>query len=191
MAVYHIEDKSIKVLGDAVRGFIRGLDVFEKIGLEILGKYDLDNPRLGEWYSLENYLKAHQELEQKLGSAALFALGQKVQENAVFPPEIESIEKALASIDIAYHMNHGVNGNPMIDLVTGKMMDGIGNYSCQKIEDGKIEIVADNPYPTAFDEGLILSIAQRFNPISVVQLVEERSSRSKGGNADVFLVQWF
>ena len=34
----------------------------------------------------------------------------RIPANAKFPPQIKTIEDALGAIDMAYHMNHRING---------------------------------------------------------------------------------
>jgi hypothetical protein len=36
----------------------------------------------------------------------MFLIGKAIPEKAVLPPEIDSLEKALHSINMAYRMNH-------------------------------------------------------------------------------------
>jgi hypothetical protein len=48
-------------------------------------------------------------------------IGKSIPENAQFPPEINSIEAGLQAIDVAYHMNHRIDGKPLFDPKTGKM----------------------------------------------------------------------
>lgn len=191
MAQYKIDNKNIKVSGESIGAFIDGLGIHRQTGLDILEKYGIGHPEPGHWYPLQDNLDAFRELEQKLGHAALFLIGQKVMESAIAPTEVNTIEKGLASIDVAFHMNHSLKGKPMIDPVTGTKSPGIGNYNFKLLTEGEAEIVCDNPYPTSFDEGLIFAMAQRFNSTSVVQVIEERSSRSRGGEHDVFFIQWF
>ncbi|MGC3943719.1 MAG: hypothetical protein QM762_04125 [Chryseolinea sp.] len=191
MAVYQIKNKSIGTSGQALQGFINGLGDNRETGLEVLSRHGIVNPKADQWYSLHDYLQAFRELESSLGPAALYSIGSKIPESAALPPEIDTIEKALGSLDIAYHMNHAIDGQPMFNPATGKKLSGMGGYEFKITGDGEAEITADNPYPTSFDEGLIFAMAQRFNPASMVQVIEERSSRSKGGDKDVYTVQWF
>jgi len=191
MAVYQIKNKNIKTIGDAIHGFTDGLGNYKDTGVEILAKHGLVDIKRGEWYSLADYLKAFAELDKLLGNSALYSVGERILENAVMPPEFNSIEKGLELLNIAFHMNHAIDGTPMFDPKAGKITEGIGNYKVKIINSGEAEITVDNPYPTSFDEGLISALAQKFNPASMVSLVEEKSSRSKGGDVDVYSVQWF
>lgn len=191
MAVYEITNQEVKSSGDAIGAFIDALGSYHQVGIEIFARYGIIDPKPGDWYITHKVLKAYQEVEQKLGRTTIFSIGEKIPSNAVFPPEIDSIEKALFSINIAYHMNHSINSVIMFDPNTGTIQDGIGNYVVKILGDGEAEITSDTPYPTAFDEGIIFAIAQRFNEASLVTVQEDRSFRSKGGNEDVYLVQWF
>lgn len=191
MAVYQVTNKDVKTSGDSIGAFIEALGNYHQIGVEIFARHGITDPKPGDWYVTQNVLKAYQEVEQKLGKTTLFSIGEKVPSNAVFPPEIDNIEKALYSINIAYHMNHSIHGVSMFDPSTGTVQDGIGNYAVKILGEGEAEITSDTPFPTAFDEGIIFAIAQRFNEASLVTVVEERSTRSQGGNEDVYLVQWF
>lgn len=82
----------------------------------------------------------------------------------VFPPEINTIEKGLAAIDIAYHMNH--RGGE------------IGHYKFQSTGNNSGKMVCDNPYPCEFDRGIIEAMAQKFKPKdSIMAFVEHDESQ--------------
>jgi hypothetical protein len=51
---------------------------------------------------------------------------------AQFPPQIKTIDDALGAIDVAYHMNHRINGKVLFDPQTGKTAEGIGHYVFEK-----------------------------------------------------------
>lgn len=186
-----IEINDVKASSESLMAFVQGLGQYKDAALGILKEYGIDSPQPGQWYAMENVLKAYRQLEAKLGNAALFTIGEKILETAVFPPEMDTIEKGLAAIDIAYHMNHMKGNQVMFDTKTGKKIGGIGNYTFNLIREGEAEMICDNPYPTAFDEGIIFATAQRFNKASIVHWLEERSTRTTGGGQDVYIVQWF
>lgn len=191
MAAYQVENKEIQASGASIQAFIDGLGTYKEVGLEILKKHGIVDPKPERWYSLQANLNAYRELENTVGNSTLFVIGEKIPKNAVFPPEIDNIEKALASIDIAYHMNHSVDGKIMFDPATGQMTEGIGHYHFEMTGDNQAKITCDNPYPTYFDEGIIFAIAQRFNDASFVRLEEGALTRSQGGDKDVYIIQWF
>ncbi|MBO9701933.1 MAG: hypothetical protein J7604_17120 [Sporocytophaga sp.] len=192
MAVYKVKNQNIQTSGDGLQAFIEGLGSQREMGIEILSKYGIHNPQSGQWYSLEGYLKALEELEKIIGGTALYSVGEKIPKNAIFPPEVDSIEKALSTLNIGFHMNHSLDGKSMMfNPANGTFEGGIGNYIYKQIKEGEAEITVDNAYPTSFDEGLIFAVAQRFNTASFVSLVDDQSSRSKGGEKDVYRIQWF
>ena len=71
----------------------------------------------------------------------LVSIGMKIPETAVFPPEIDSIDSGLNSIDVAYHMNH--RGGE------------IGVYQATTVSKQQIDVLCRNPYPDYFDYGII------------------------------------
>jgi hypothetical protein len=125
-------------------------------------------------------LDSLQEISLKIGPKSLFAIGKAIPSNAQFPPDINTIEKALASIDIAYHMNHK-NGE-------------IGHYKLIKAEGRTAKMVCDNPYPCDFDRGIIEAMAQKFKPAdSIMAFVEHDDTqpcRKKGADSCTYLITW-
>ena len=65
----------------------------------------------------------------------------------------------------------------------------IGGYTWQPNGGKAGRIVCDNPYPCAFDQGLLETIAQRFEPSAKVTH-EEGACRHEGGDACTFKVEW-
>ena len=63
-----------------------------------------------QWYPQERWLAAWEEIANNVGPRACFQIGRQVPKNAAFPPSITEIHGAVASIDVAYHMNHRKNG---------------------------------------------------------------------------------
>ncbi|MBZ4400187.1 hypothetical protein [Myxococcus sp. AS-1-15] len=143
------------------------------------------------WYPLEDYLQAYRKIDSLLGGRGLEKVGSMIPKNAVFPSDITDIHKGLASIDIAFHMNHRKNGRSMFNPLTGEMADGIGHYSYSAVP-GKNEghVVCGNPYPCRFDQGLIKGMAQRFMPHAVVTHDPDQGCRQKGGASCTFIVTW-
>ncbi|NTX39664.1 hypothetical protein HUA78_35035 [Myxococcus sp. CA033] len=143
------------------------------------------------WYPLEDYLLAYKKIDTLLGGRGLEKVGSMIPKNAVFPPDITDIHKALASIDVAFHMNHRKNGKDMFNPATGEMLEGIGHYAYTAIA-GKNEgyVVCGNPYPCRFDQGLVKGMAQRFMPNATVTHDPAHGCRQKGGASCTFVVNW-
>jgi hypothetical protein len=180
MAQFKAFSNNVEVNGETVLSVVSGVGVFKKQALEILAKNGINDPKPGQWYSQQSWLNAFKEISEKIGPKSLFSIGKAIPANAKFPPEINTIEKALGAIDIAYHMNHK-NGE-------------IGHYNFIKTEGNSGKMVCNNPYPCEFDKGIIEAMAQKFKPAdSIMAFVEHDDSqpcRKKGAESCTYLVTW-
>ncbi|HPN31717.1 MAG TPA: hypothetical protein PKY81_12250 [bacterium] len=187
-------DPQMMVNGETVLSIVNGMGAFKTKALAILSENGIDNPVSGKWYLQQSWLNSFKKISEKLGASALFSIGKSIPENAKFPAEIDNIEKALAAIDIAYHMNHGKNGIPLFDAKTGRMSEGIGHYGYQKISDKKVKMVCNNPYPCEFDRGIIEAMARRFKPAGAIMLTvmhdDSQPCRKKGNESCSYIVSW-
>jgi len=183
-----------QVLGDALLATIDGLGAFKNMALQILEENGIKNPEINKWYPQQNWLNAFKVIAEKIGSNTLFVIGTKIPENAKWPPGIDSIENALASIDVAYHMNHMIDNDVLFDPDTGVMKEGIGHYGFEKLDEKKIRMMCDNPYPCDFDRGIIVNTAKIFNPKGqqFVKVDHDESGlcRNKGDNVCNYIITW-
>ncbi|NMO21654.1 hypothetical protein HPC49_48555 [Pyxidicoccus fallax] len=143
------------------------------------------------WYDLDHYMPVYKKIDTLLGGRGLEKVGSFIPKNAEFPPNIQDIHGALASIDVAFHMNHRKDGKPMFNPLTGEMTEGIGHYRYQPVA-GKNEalLVCDNPCPCRFDQGLIKGMAQRFQPQATLTHVPDTGCRTKGDASCTYVVTW-
>lgn len=180
MKVFKAASPTVEVNGETVYSIIDGMGAFKSKAIKILSENGINDPKPGNWYNQQAWLNAFKAIAEQIGSSTLNAIGQKIPENAKFPPEINDIHKGLAAIDIAYHMNHR-NGN-------------IGNYKYDKINDKSVKITCTNPYPDEFDKGIIVAMTRRFKPAGVtnvnVKIDESQPTRTKGADSTIFLVTW-
>ena len=179
MAQFKCFENGVQVNGETVLAIVNGMGVFKTKALEILKNNGIDNPQSGQWYSQQDWLNAFKEIAEKLGDATLYQIGTKIPESAQFPPEIDSIEKALSAIDIAYHMNH--------------QKGEIGNYQFTLTDSNSGKFVCNNPYPCEFDRGIIYSMSQRFKPAGSIPSIKHDDSepcRKKGNDSCTYLVTW-
>lgn len=144
------------------------------------------------WYSQEAWLKAFERIAATLGSQVLFAIGQRIPQNAVFPPTITDLDSALRAIDVAYHLNHRKDGQVMFDAATLTMASGIGHYAYERPHPDKplIVLVCRNPYPCEFDRGVVTALARRFEPAASLVHLDEHLCRSTGGDECTYHVKW-
>ncbi len=147
----------------------------------------------GKWYSQQAWLDAFKAIANEVGLLTLFQIGRRIPENADWPPHVTDIHSALASIDVAYHMNHRINGRALFDPATGAMSEGIGHYGYQRIDDRTARMTCKNPYPCDFDRGIIESAANKFKPAGFrvsVHHDDPAMCRKAGGDACIYTVTW-
>lgn len=180
MAQFKAFSDKVEVNGETVLSVVNGVGVFKKQAMDILDKNGIHDPKPGQWFSQQAWLDSFKEIAVKIGPKSLFAIGKAIPANAQFPPDINTIEKALAAIDMAYHMNHR-NGE-------------IGHYNLAKVEGRTAKMVCNNPYPCEFDKGIIEAMAQKFKPAdSIMAIVEHDDSeacRKNGADTCTYLISW-
>ena len=179
MAMFKAFDDKVEVNGETVLSVVDGSPM-KGLALDILAKNGIKDPQKGRWYSQQAWLNAFKVISEQMGSNLLYSIGYKIPENAKFPDSIDTIQKALGAIDIAYHMNHR-NGE-------------IGHYTFEPAGGQSGRMICENPYPCDFDKGIITAMARKFKPegsFSVkVEHAQEGPCRKNGDNACVYIVSW-
>jgi hypothetical protein len=179
MAQYKAFAPNVEVNGETVLSVIDGMGPFKETGMKILTDHGIIDPQPGKWYSQQAWLDAFKVVAEKIGAGTLLAIGKTIPENAKWPPQVDTIEKALASIDMAYHMNH--RGGE------------IGSYGFEQTGPKSCKMVCHNPYPSEFDQGIIYAAARKFAPKGIfpsVKLDETAPTRKKGSDSCTFLITW-
>jgi hypothetical protein len=178
VALFKAFDLKAEVNGETVLGFVNGLGAFKRQALTILKECAIDNPTPGKWYSQQAWLDSFKLISEKFGASTLRQIGENVAKSANFPKEILTMEEALKSIDIAYHMNHR-NGK-------------IGNYTYSRVDDETGKIECTNPFPDQFDLGLIKTVAETFKspgkPFSV-EIDQKKPIRGSGAESTTFIIK--
>lgn len=155
-----------EIFGPNLLNIIDGMGVFQRRGKELLAKNGITDIDSEKWYPLDPMLSVLYEL----GPATCSQVGRAVPNNSLFPPDIDTFEKALMGINIAYAMNHR-NGN-------------IGNYTVHKETDSDFKVICNNPYPQQFNAGLIRGLAAKFD--TLIRVVED--DKTGGGTFSVHIV---
>lgn len=179
MAQFQSYSQGVLVNGQTVLSLVHGMGAFSKTALQILERHGIQSPDANGWYPQQAWLNAFQEISKSIGPQTLNQIGQSIPKDAKFPPGIDTLEKALASIDGAYHMNH--RGGE------------IGHYTFRKTGEKTGVMECRNPYPCEFDRGIIEAIARRFvRTGSTLKVTHDPSKpcRSKQGDSCTFLVSW-
>jgi len=192
---FKVINPKVEVSGKSILGMVDGLPAVKERILQILIDNNIENPQKDKWYPQQNWLDAFKTIVEVFGPNTLYVVGNKISENTKWPREFDSIEKALASIDIAFHMSHRIDDKILYDPETGTMKEGIGHYRFEKIDDKEVKMICNNSYPCDFDRGIITNTARIFVPKNSKFLrVEHDNSglcRNNGDNQCNYIVKWF
>lgn len=180
MAIFKAYSSNVEVNGETVLSIVNGVGLFKKQAMDILAKNGINNPQPGQWYSQQAWLDSFKEISEQIGAKTLNAIGKAIPANANFPPDIDSIEKALSAIDVAYHMNH--KGGE------------IGHYAFTKTGDKSGKMVCNNPYPCEFDMGIIEAMAERFLPSDSIMVnvehADTQTCRKTNAESCTYIITW-
>jgi len=179
MAQFKAIVPGVEVCGAAVLSVVQGMDLSQTMALRILKGHGIEKPTKDSWHSQQAWLDSFREIAEKVGPATLRRIGTKIPETALWPPTVRTIEDALASIDVAYHMNHR----------SGE----IGHYAFEKTGEKSGKMVCGNPYPCEFDFGIVENTARMFAPRGVVTSVHHDDSqpcRKKGADSCTYRITW-
>lgn len=141
------------------------------------------------WYPMEGQLRALARFNQEMGDSVVHQIGTAVPKYAEWPPGIQDIKSFTMALDLGYHMHHRRHGQVMGDPATGYIMKGIGHYLGRSRPDGFMEIEADNPYPCAFDKGLIFGGMRVLKIVGAIIHDESHPCRKRGGKSCVYVVK--
>ncbi len=192
-------EDGIQVNGQTVLSIMGGFAIFKKIPSDILLNLEIGTPGpdglvqvgAGEWISQGKWLRGFEEIGRVVGTGALYGIGLKIPECAIFPPWVTDVHSAIRSIDIAYHLNHRKAGQVMFDPATNTMLEGIGHYGYTPIpNERRILSTCSNPYPCDFDKGIITAMARRFAHNAWVDHQEPDTCRKKNGESCTYAITW-
>jgi hypothetical protein len=191
-------EPGIDVHGSSLDAIVDAFKLFPSIALKRLLSHGIGNTNSkGEividtqaWYPQASWLAAFEGFATTVGTRALFQIGQNVPKHAIFPPAVDNIYRGIASIDVAYHMNHRKAGKPMFDPASGQKAKGIGQYGMIESGDRRITSVCENPYPCDFDRGILSAIATRFERSSRVSHDDRAPCRKTGSDSCTYHIAW-
>ena len=145
------------------------------------------------WYSQQSWLDAFKHISENVGPLTMLNIGKKIPENAQFPPEVDSIEKGLSAINVAYHMNHrNKSGQVLFNPNNGTMLGGIGYYNVIAVDSANKSAVlkCENPYHCDFDKGIITTMARKFEVGARIRHDDTKGCRKVGSEACHYTVEW-
>jgi hypothetical protein len=169
-----------RVLGASVRAFVSALGFYGPRGLQILAENGIPDPQPTQWYPLQSYLDAQRDVYHKVGPNTLARIGRRLVQEASFPPALDSIHEALATLDADYHGRH--EGTD------------VGGFAYRRTGDCSCTVEVRNPYPCELDRNVVEELCRRFKPDAVagvfVRHQEETACRKHGADACVLDVWW-
>jgi len=176
MAEYISISPDVEVIGGVINAVIAGVG---DECIPILEKYNL-YPIINEkWYKQQDFLNAFKELNEG-NFLNLVAIGMRIPDNAIWPPDVKTVHDALASINVAYQMNNR-NGE-------------IGGYYYTQTGPNSGTMVCKNPFPSNFDYGLIYRTVQKFRESTDIQFVVKRDdsipNRLTGADSCTYNISW-
>jgi hypothetical protein len=180
-AGFRVLDTSVEVNGETIHALVDGIGSYRETALRILAKQGIVHPEPGEWYSQQAWMDALAIIAERLGPETLYNIGFKILDNAQFPPDNDSLDKALRTLDQAFHMNHR-NGL-------------IGHYYFNALCDNSCEVICENSYPCDFDRGLLAAICSRFKPTgsescATLSHNDSKPCRQKGDYSCTYYITW-
>ena len=191
-------EPGIEVNGPTVNSVIAGLGHFTNLSRRFFSQVGIGTVidrelriDMDGWYQQAAWLTAFENIAKTVGDRVLMNIGLSVPANAQFPPWVIDVDSAIKAIDIAYHLNHRKNGKILFNPDNGSMTEGIGHYGYQRIPgENKIISKCQNPYPCAFDHGIITAMAHKFNPDAVIEHDDTKECRNKGADSCTYIITW-
>lgn len=154
-----------------------GADREELLGL--LAQRGILDPHRDGWFAQQGLLDALREAGSRFGDGVLRAAGRAIPRLSRFPPEVETLERALMTLDLAYQVNHR----------GGR----IGHYACRPLGHRRMELFCDNPYGCELDLGILETLmADHGIAASEARLRHAPGTpcRKAGGRACIYHVAW-
>jgi len=191
------EFKGIEVSGRNVLGLVQAFGQFKSIASQILlaegiGQKGPDGMVVVQpeaWYPFDAFLRAFARASQHMGDSVLHQIGVSVMKSVEWLPSVKDLKSMMESMDAGYHLHHRKNGRPMWNAVTGRIQEGIGHYRWKLRPDGAVEVESNNPYPCAFDKGMLFGGLRRLHAVGSVVHDDSMPCRKRGHGSCVYVVK--
>jgi hypothetical protein len=191
------EYKGIEVSGRTLTALLQAFGQFKSLASKYLleegiGQKGADGVVVVDpagWYPMEGQLRALARFNEEMGDSVVHQIGMSVPKHAEWPPDARDMKAFLMVLDLGYHMHHRRNGQVLGDPTTGRILEGIGHYLARSRPDGFMEIEADNPYPCAFDKGLLFGAMRVLNVVGAILHDDNHPCRKRGGKSCVYVVK--
>jgi hypothetical protein len=180
MALLQAHNQNVEISSVAINSLVNALGPFKNNVRKLLAKQGIEDLTPGKWYPQQAFLDAFKNLPSKVGDQTVIKVGMNLARNLKFPPDIDSIGKALSLMNVAYQEYYR-NGD-------------IGNYKFRETGERECTMFCSSPYPCAFDQGVLTEICNRYKPVDSERVSIEHSSatgcRQTGGLACTYIIRW-
>ena len=195
---WKVEDPTVQSSGACLQSMVDAFGEFKiavskllvESGVGELGRDGVVRIDPSAWYPIRIELDTLRRMRDRVGENAIFQVGARIPANIALPPAVVDVDTALASLDVAYHMNHGRNGAPLFDPRTGTMGDGIGHFRHKWTGTQEAVVTAPGPFPCSLNRGIVTGLVRRFEKRATVELDATRPSLGSGGATSTYLVRW-
>ena len=92
MGQFKAYSANVEVNGETVLSIVDGMGSMKTMAIGILEKNGIKEPKPGQWFKQQAWLDAFKQISDSVGPNTLSQIGQKIPENAQFPPVIDTIE---------------------------------------------------------------------------------------------------
>ncbi len=170
----------VEVYGKSAQALVNAMEFLKLKAQRILATHGIESLEAEKWYPLQKVIASFDDILKQVGPHTTRAIGRAVPKSAAFPPSINTFESALLSLDQVYRMNHRGKGD-------------IGSYRYQAGTGNTGRMMADNPYPCEFDQGLMEALFDRFQPKGSFVLRIEHDPlgcRAKGARSCTYHLKW-
>ena len=181
MKEFDVQDESIMVKGMLLTAFLQAFGAYKSRGERVLKRHlggESIEINENELYPCSKVLAGFRELQDQFGPDFIQRVGQFLYENVPFPEELDSFEATLAGMNPVYYGTHA--------NAEGK----IGHYRFEKTGPKSGLMVCDNPYPCAFDMGILLGVAKSFGEEATITHEKEEPCRRDGGERCTYRIEW-
>jgi hypothetical protein len=191
------EYKGIEVSGRVILGLMKAFGQFKGIASKYLleegvgqkGPEGLAVVDPASWYPMDGQLRALARFSREMGDSVVHQIGVSMIHEVEWAPVIKDVKTLAEFLDLGYHHNHRKHGKVMADPVTGKITEGIGHYFYKRQAQGGTVIEATNPYPCAFDKGMLFGALRKLQVVGAILHDDTLPCRKRGHESCVYVVK--
>jgi hypothetical protein len=163
-------------LGVAFNGVVTALLNRDTILADFPRREELAAVKDQEFYPISLFLELCDYLENRLGMYAWLRVGRRMGVNimnASFPPDIKTVEDAIAQIQVAHQMF---------------LRPAVGAFDLTQRTPGQLVLRYTAPYSCTLQEGLFYEVAIRYGAANAA--VNHVECRRKGAEACLFEIKY-